>query len=131
MGSCGLQPAPNGGGQSLALPGGGMNAEVTGQPCGHHLLLAMDVIVNLEAGGIQLPAGQMNEQDIPVAHGSMVTGLAMDDGQCRMGIGEDVCRGQAKPVQGFFIGLVTPAQQVVKMHDACRVGFPQTGWYDG
>lgn len=125
MGSYGLQPAANGSGQSLAFSGDGMDAEVTGQPRGHHLLIAMDVIVNLEAGGLHLSAGQVNEQDIPVADGSMVAGLAMDDGQRCLGIGEDICRSYAESVQGFFIGLVAPAQQVVKMHYPCRIGFPK------
>ena len=125
MGGCGLQPAPNVGRQSLALPGDGMDAEVTGQSRGHHLLMAVDVIVNLKAGGIQLLAGQMNEKNITAAHGSMVTGPAMDDGQRHVGIGEDVCRSDTEPVQRFFISLMAPAQQMVKMDDACRIGFPE------
>ena len=126
MEDCGLQPAPNGGWQNLSFPGNGMDAKVVGQPCGNHRLIAVDTVVNLEACGVQLLAAQVNEKGVTVAHGSMVTGLAVNDGQCRLGIGENLLCSHAKLVQGVFIGLMTPAQQVMKMHDACRIGFPKT-----
>ena len=126
MAGYGSQPAPQGGGQKLAFAGEGMDAEVAGQPGGHHLLVAVETIVHLKAGGIRLPTTQANEKDVTVAHGSAILGLAVNDGQRPMGIGEDVSNGHAKGGQGFFIGLMAPAQQVVKMHDACRISFPET-----
>ena len=125
MEGCGSQPAANGGWQNLTFPGGGMDAEVPCQPCGHHLMVAVEVVANLKACGIQLLAVQVNDQAVAVAHGPLVLGLAVNDGQGCMGIGEDVFCGHAKGGQGVFIGLMAPAQQVMKMHDAGWIGFPK------